>query len=79
MPAYVFKITGELPVSKDLDVSAKQIAQIKLLADACKGQVLGGEALALLESATNLHIDLRMVGRNAKVTLSNPPGTDEQA
>lgn len=74
MPAYIFKLSGEINVAKTLDEQAADIAKVKALADAVKSQTLSPDALTALCTASNISIDLKMVGRSAKVKTDEAAG-----
>lgn len=74
MPAYIFKLSGEINVAKTLDEQAADIAKVKALVDAVKSQTLGSDAVSAIASATNLNIDVKMVGRSAKVKTDEAAG-----
>lgn len=72
MPAYQFKLSGEINVAKTLEEQAADVAKVKAFADAVKNQSLDEAALAALTAATNLRLDIKMVGRAAKIAGSPP-------
>jgi hypothetical protein len=74
MPAYIFRLSGEINVAKTLDEQAADIAKVKALVDAVKVQAFSPDALTALVSATNLSIDVKMVGRSAKAKSDEAAG-----
>ena len=74
MPAYIFKLSGEINVAKTLDEQAADIAKVKALADAVKSQTLSPDALTALCTASNISIDLKMVSRSPKVKTDEAAG-----
>lgn len=73
MPAYMFKLSGEIAVGKTLDEQSIDIAKVKALVAAVDSQSLTPDAIDALTAATNLHVQVKMVSRTAKVK------TDAQA
>lgn len=74
MPAYIFKLSGEFNVAKDVDAQLTDVARVKAFIDAVRGQALTADALSALNAATNLNIEVKMVGRSAKVKTDEAAG-----
>lgn len=74
MPAYLFKLTGEINVAKTLDEQSADIAKVKALVDAAKNQVLTPDAISAIATASNLNCEVKMVGRAARVKTDEAAG-----
>jgi hypothetical protein len=74
MPAYQFKLSGEIDISKNLDEQHACLSRVKHLVESVQSQSLSEQSLQALASATNLRIDVKMVSRPAKVKSDEAAG-----
>lgn len=74
MPAYQFKLSGEIDISKNLNEQHACLNKVKGLVDSVNAQALSVESLQALAGASNLRIDVKMVSRPAKVKSDEAAG-----